>query len=573
MTNGAPTRTIVVLLTAGLLAGFAVRLFHLDQQTITHPEFYVPNIPLPDWVDTPRERLTPGAVASFALFGDKHPPGYELLMLAWNKTFGTGLFTMRLTSVLFGILGVCALPWYVRAVGGRDAVGGAGVLGVWLLSLHGFHISWSQQVRPWILTGTLGILTTALLPRLIQRPTTQTVLAYAGLAGLGLWVEYYYWPLFGVQVAWILLHETGRARWTPALQAILLTGTLATPLVIYAWIHMTEQPSHVGRATWSDVLMMLQFGNVLHQGRLTESLSGFAPTVSLLTAGLGVVALVLGMKAWPQPNVPTSEATGVEARRRDRRLGIILVVSAVIVTLGTWLGFARLVGDRRIFKLALVGPTLILGVWRIAPIMWPRVAKALRRLGPFRWLGDVLADPVAVIPVAAFTGLALLSQVAPIFAAYGLVVFTPLFVVIAARGISRIHRLRAPFTAAVLGVFAYSVYLYGTSSISAREYKGLALQMMPRMKLGDTVVTHDAWYAVPIMYYLKPDLYRVRPPPKTDAEQEALPDTLWVVGYGRANTIEADIADIVEALPGYSEVERVSTPTSAAGRFVRTQAR
>jgi hypothetical protein len=570
MTHTTWTRGMIVLLAAGMLVGLAVRVFHVDHQTITHPEFYVPGIDLPDWVSTPRERMTQYDVLEFALFGDKHPPGYHVLMLGWNKMFGTGTLAMRLSSVLFGIVAVCALPFYVRAYGGRAAMVSAGVLGVWLLALHGFHTTWSQQLRPWGLVGTLGLLTTMLLPALTRRPSTRTVLGYVALASLGLWTEYYFWPLFGVQLAWIVLNEAGRKRWTPALQAILLTGILAAPLSIYAWFHMTGQESHINSATWSHVLMMLEFGRLHPTVRLAERLPQFAPILTIVTAGLGALALGFGLKPW---NRPDQQNDAPDDPRLRRRLDAIMAGTAVTVVATTWLVFGGMVGDRKIFKLALAVPFLILAVSWIGRFAWPPVAAGLMRWKAFRWIRDVLADPVTVVPIAAFTGLAVMSQIVPVFALYGLVVFVPLYIVILARGLSRLGRMRGPVIAVVLALFAFSSFEFATTPISAREYKGLALQMIPRMRPGDTVLTQDAWYAAPITYYLKPDQYDVLPPPLTDAARAALPDTLWIVGCGPHAAIDANLRLIEETVPEYVQVERVSTPTSAAGRYVRRSER
>ena len=90
-----------VLLLAVLVAGFGVRLFQLDQHTITHPEIYVPGIALPDYVSMPPQRMTLSEVMLGSLvFDDPHPPGHHVMMLLWNRVFSTGQFMLRLTSVL-----------------------------------------------------------------------------------------------------------------------------------------------------------------------------------------------------------------------------------------------------------------------------------------------------------------------------------------------------------------------------------------------------------------------------------------------------------------------------------------
>lgn len=563
-------RVLMLLLAAGLLAGVAVRVFHLDHQTLTHPEFYTPGIRLPEWVRTPAERLSVEPVLAEALLHDKHPPGYYVLTLAWNRMFGTDLFAMRLSSVLFGILAVLAMPWYLRATGGGKRGArtlGTAVLAVWLLSLHGFHVSWSQQLRPWALVGTLGLVTTGLAASLVRRPGLTLALAYAALAALGLWADYYFWPIFALQVLWLVLQDAERKRMTPALNAILLAGVLAAPLLLYFFFHMTGQESHIGSATWRHLVAMMQFGAVIHRPRAAELLSGLAPAFSLGTAALGLGAILLGLGKREAPEANADDGPGPFSQRR---FDLILVSAALLVPVGTWVGFHDVAGDRKIFTLALAAPFFVLGLSALARVAWPPLARAVSGSGLFRWARGVASDPSVFIPLGAFAGLVIMSQVVPVFAPYGLVVYTPFIVAIAARGLMRMGRFRAPAIAAALGIFAFSVFQFGTAPISAREYQGLARQMIPLMGEGDAVLLANAWYSTPMNYYLPPDRYRVLPAPATDAERTALPDTVWAVGFGENPAeIEDRLLEIVREVPGFVEVERVSTPTSAAARMVR----
>jgi len=560
-------RVATILLGIGLLVGLALRIFHLDHQTITHPEFYVPGIPLPDHVNNPSARFTVNEVLAHALFFDKHPPGYYLLMLGWNRTFGIDLFTMRMSSVLFGMLALIAIAFHVRTAKSARAP----ALAVWLLALHGFHLTWSQQLRPWVLIGTLAIITSMLLVSITRNPRTSVVLAYAVLAAFGLWSDYYFWPIFAAQVCWALLHEADRSALPAAIQAQLLAMILATPLLIYFWLHLTEQPSHIGSSDWSHIVTMLQFGHLLQRQRLAAILSDFAPAFHWATAGLGAICLAAGIRPWPADG-DTSD--GQPASRGRGRLRIMAATS--LLTAGaTWLAFRPLVADRKVFLAATAAPfVLLIAAWFLLHT-WPRASHAIMRLRPFCALRSALLDPVITIPFVAFTGLMLIGQFAPILAPYALVAFTPFIVVIAARGIDRFGRFRIPVTAIVLALFAFSAYQYATSPISNRDYQALARLLQPRLRTGDTVLLERIWYTAPMHYYLPPIHYRVIPPPAfNDAAAAVLPDTLWIITFGQDDALIDDrISAALARIPGYARIDILTTPTGAAARAARTARR
>ena len=99
-----PARRLVTL---GLILVFAtgifVRLYPIPTRSISHPEIYVPNIHMPEGLSEPHERVTLMKVLSGTFTSDTHPPGYYVFMWAWTKIFGTGIWSIRLPSVIFGL--------------------------------------------------------------------------------------------------------------------------------------------------------------------------------------------------------------------------------------------------------------------------------------------------------------------------------------------------------------------------------------------------------------------------------------------------------------------------------------
>jgi hypothetical protein len=553
-------------LALGVAVGLALRLLHLDAQTLTHPEFYVPALDIPDFVVTPRARFTIAEVLREALFHDRHPPGYHILMLGWNLNVGTEVFRIRLSSVLAGTLALLAIPFWVRVNGSR----GLGLLTVWLLALHGFHIFWSQQARPWVLLGTVGIISSTLLVSLVRRPRALRAIAYGVLAGFGAWIDYYFWPILGAQVLWLAARELDRERAPAALGGVALAAIIAAPMLIYFWLHLTEQESQVGPVGWRDAVRFMQFGGILLRARLDAAVSALSVPIQIIAAVLGTLALALGLPRWTAP--PRDPAADGD---RTRVLFAVLAAAAVLVTAWTWWAFRDLVGDRKIFRLALAMPFAVVAAWLVAERSW-RWLCALARVAPVRALRWLLADPVTAIPLAASAAVVALALVRPVFAPYALISFLPFLVIIAARGIERMGRWRAPAAALTFLIFAASVWEYGTARFSSIEYKGLALQLAARVTPGQAIIMRNTWATAPLTYYLPPDRYRIIPvshlPGTRPPLGEVPPDTIWIVATGDDDgMIDLGFADLRPFVPGFEPIERISTGSSGALRMVRVR--
>src|SRR5689334_16777990 len=100
---------VPVLLGISLVGGGGLRLSGLSSRSITHPEMYVPNIPLPEGISEPAERVTVARILTGTFSSDTHPPGYYLLMFPWTRVVGTSLAAIRLPSAFFGIASIALI--------------------------------------------------------------------------------------------------------------------------------------------------------------------------------------------------------------------------------------------------------------------------------------------------------------------------------------------------------------------------------------------------------------------------------------------------------------------------------
>src|SRR5215813_3948901 len=151
--------TAGALLCVSLVLGGWVRLSGLEAKSISHPEMYVPGIPLPEGISEPAPRMTLSRILTGTFSSDTHPPGYYLLMLPWTRVMGTSLRAIRLPSALLGLASVGLLFW-LGSLAGRRLAGGVAAI---LLAASGYHIFWSQVARMFALACFLGLASTVVL--------------------------------------------------------------------------------------------------------------------------------------------------------------------------------------------------------------------------------------------------------------------------------------------------------------------------------------------------------------------------------------------------------------------------
>jgi mannosyltransferase len=179
-----------------------VRLPGLSQRTITHPEFYLPGIEIPEGVKNPRPRKTlVTTIQSVFSRSDIHPPGFYLHSLAWTHLFGTSEIALRLPSVLAGTATIALLFRLAWRTDGPVVAAAASLR----LALHGFHVSKSIQAELWIWPAFWAVLSVWLLHGLLERTSKPRALAYLMVLTIGLWSEYSFWLFAAIQIAYVAI--------------------------------------------------------------------------------------------------------------------------------------------------------------------------------------------------------------------------------------------------------------------------------------------------------------------------------------------------------------------------------
>jgi len=210
-----------------LLLAFALRIWGLADHNIWWDEgvsIWVARLPVDRLIDWTAH--------------DTHPPLYFLLLKGWRWLVGEGEFVLRFSSVLAGTAGVALI--YGLGCIFRDRR--AAWLAAFLLTLSGFAISWSQEIRMYIWAASLATASLWAALHWWRTGSWRAWVAYVLLMVISLWTLYLLSLLLVVVNLGFIVFWWGRgrpwslfARWVAAQLAALV---LFAPWLIYALTRM-----------------------------------------------------------------------------------------------------------------------------------------------------------------------------------------------------------------------------------------------------------------------------------------------------------------------------------------------
>ena len=367
-----------LLLLLGILVGFGLRIFRLGGESLWYDETVSVFL---------AQRSVPELIAHTAR--DIHPPGYYLLLHAWqalvHPSLAHGLeFLYAWPSLFFGLL---LLP-LLYVLGRKLFNPQVGLLALWLAGVNPFHIWYSQEVRMYTLGAALGLLALWAVIRWWGTEGTRARLwlaLYALAAGAGLYTLYYFaFLLVGINALVLLWlawsrgsRQTAPGRnlgpWILAQAAALLLWSPWWPVF---WRQITQPPVPPWRTP-------VGLGSVLVEA-LAGLLVGQTPPGgelwpwALLSGGLLLLALIRGGRAeradvpWPALSltlvfvVPGLAIVILSALLTPlyhvRYLFTYAPVMVVVLALAVW-GLGQ--RSRWLHEIALLGLLLISG-WSLA---------------------------------------------------------------------------------------------------------------------------------------------------------------------------------------------------------------
>ena len=115
--------------------------------------------------------------------GDKYQPLYFMMLAEWRSMLGDSEFSLRIFSVLPGIVALFFMYATVANIyGSRHAV-----WSTTYLTVSAFWIGYSQEVRPYSLLFALGAIQLFLLSPMLSgkyKPSTARVLVFSVMTGI-----------------------------------------------------------------------------------------------------------------------------------------------------------------------------------------------------------------------------------------------------------------------------------------------------------------------------------------------------------------------------------------------------
>lgn len=167
------------LLTAILLIGATLRLYHINYQSVWLDEIHTINEASPD---KSFSGVYDSLMASEAL-----PPLYFWLVNIIFKIFGYTALVVRLFSAMIGILGIFSVYVLGRELYSKKV----GLIAAALLAINYFHIYYSQEARLYSMLFLFTTVSFIYLIRFIKKPTYKTAVFYGITAALMIYSHFF----------------------------------------------------------------------------------------------------------------------------------------------------------------------------------------------------------------------------------------------------------------------------------------------------------------------------------------------------------------------------------------------
>jgi 4-amino-4-deoxy-L-arabinose transferase-like glycosyltransferase len=529
---GAIAAALLLLFSLGL----GLRVVDIGERSLSHPENFVPGIPVPAWTTVPSPRMSMRDVLVTTL-EDGHPPAYFVALVPWVRVFGNSEVSYRMPSALLGALSILL----VFAIARRELPKAWALLPAALLALHGFHVHWSQMARPYGMAAFLGLLSTLFLLRHLERERPGDALGLFASTSLGLWTQIYVWPLVFAQMLAGALREWGERGRLRALRVQLAAVVAGSPVIALA---ILQNPG----TKWDDPkLDYLELGfayvsNAKFWGDAPET--HFPPALVLLLT-IGLLALC-AMRAASRP-IPAAPHEAKPPWMPAWLFGdLALVASGAMLALYVSAGATRLV-----VLATATFPLLLLGLAEtLRTLVEPRLrpAPALRRAGEPVSLWIALLPPLLMIAV---------SAARPSWVARGALPYVPFLLIAVAGGVVALARrpLLASGAAALLAAICVSSTAYfARAQASPRDYRGLARELLPELAPGDAIFVMRSSYRYPPLYYYLPDhLERLVGSDWAEFVERESPHRIWLIAFGRD---ESELpAEMLAAVSGYRRTD------------------
>lgn len=171
---------------------------------------------------------------------------YYFIMRAWVH-IGDSEFMLRLPSMLFGLLTVLA----IYALGARLFGRFTGLIAAALLSVHGFHIAFSQLARSYSLLMFLLVLTMYLLVSAMESQRTRDWILFTVSAALCVYAHIFAVLVLLAFAVAIILPKPFQVSRKNVVVVVVLFEHLIVPMALFVLLHHSDQLDFL-KPTWTD---------------------------------------------------------------------------------------------------------------------------------------------------------------------------------------------------------------------------------------------------------------------------------------------------------------------------------
>lgn len=470
-------------LAIALIGGAWIRLAHVENKSLSHPEMWAPLIPVPWELADPGMRATLYEAVVHNLMADTHPPGYTIAMWLWMKIAGTSVWALRAPSIACGLASVWLLLAIARRMGSR-----APWIAPLLLAFNGYVAVWSTAARMYAPAMFTVLLATWMLMLLEERWRDWLAALYALVLVASCSLHVYGWIFAGTHLLWSAPRNRRAAWWQ------LLAMIAASPLLAFAAYQSFHPVAELARNPLPFLRALAGFGIALPPPEIVDV---FDPAgeplpwnglISSLAAAMGVVLAWIG---W-------SGGSPVAVRSANTLRVKWLILAALASCAIVWIFVSRIAHPHdgiHLARAASAVPWLFAASWRLVPRI-PSVPS---------W-------PLPLFCLAA--GLSLVSiatLVKPMITLRGMQLFAPLILLPIADGVARITarwRWMAPALAAPIVLHCwFSAGELAAHQVDPIDFRTFARDVEPHLQPGDTILWRRGWDSTPMLFHLPPDRF------------------------------------------------------------------
>ncbi|NOE20664.1 hypothetical protein GS634_21250 [Ruegeria atlantica] len=498
------TGAVLFALTIAVLLTLILRLWGIDLRSMSHPEIYVPGINLVSGISEPPPRHNLAETIWWHFHDEPHPMGWYVSMLGWTKAFGTSHFALRFPSVLFAVGSIPLIFLIARSIFGSTV----GCLAALLLSLHGFHVFWSQMARMYVAGAFLSLLATWLLLCLVRtrEPRPGFEIAYVASVIAGVLTVELFWPLIMIHVFWAALvlprpkvdglrfrQRIGLRQAPRLLQVQALAFILSAPALTHAVYRARKGAAP--DPSFDFLVEYFSFGFLFAIDDFAVPLLQIGRIWTWLVLGFALLLLAASLKA-PKREVPVMRA--------QQKIPVwVLVSSAVcLACFMFWLGSIAHRRNEALMAMSVL-PFLALLIPVLGSIWGSFVPRLPSNTLHYPQERTLLLWLIAVVsPLILFAA----SHKVSILAPRAFLLFVPYLLILCAAGavwLFQRHRFRIALISLCVVVFAASIPYAAGKPGSPNDYQGIATAVRPEMKDGDLVFLRDRnWVDTPLFYYI-----------------------------------------------------------------------